>query len=65
MSFTHLHVHTDYSVDGIAKIPDLFKEASRLGQPGLAITDHGTMAGVPAFLHEAQKYPDIKPVVGC
>jgi DNA polymerase-3 subunit alpha len=65
MSFTHLHVHTDYSVDGIAKIPDLFKEAGRLGQPGLAITDHGTMAGVPAFLHEARKYPDIKPVVGC
>ena len=65
MSFTHLHVHTDYSVDGIAKIPALFKEAGRLGQPGLAITDHGTLAGVPEFLYEAQQHPDIKPVVGC
>ena len=55
MSFAHLHVHTDYSVDGIARIPKLFAEAERLGLQGLAITDHGTMAGVPAFLREAEK----------
>ncbi len=65
MSFAHLHVHTDYSVDGIARIPKLFAEAERLGLQGLAITDHGTMAGVPAFLREAEKHPGIKPVVGC
>ena len=65
MSFAHLHVHTDYSVDGIARIPKLFAEAERLGLQGLAITDHGTMAGVPAFLREAEKHPGVKPVVGC
>ena len=65
MSFTHLHVHTDYSVDGIAQSRRLFCEAERLGMPGLAITDHGTMAGVPSFLREAERYPSVKPIVGC
>ena len=65
MSFTHLHVHTDYSVDGIAKIGYLFSKAERLGMPGLAITDHGTMAGVPLFLNYASRFPSVKPIVGC
>ncbi len=66
MTYTHLHVHTDYSLfDGTAKINDLFERADRLHVSGLAITDHGTMAGVPEFLDRARKYPAIKPIVGC
>lgn len=66
MAFTHLHVHTAYSqFDGLAKAEDLFRKASEMGQPGLAITDRGTMAGVPEFLDAASKYPDVKPVIGC
>ena len=42
--FVHLHVHTDYSMlDGAGKIKDYVAEAKRLGQPALAITDHGYM----------------------
>lgn len=66
MSFTHLHVHTDYSLfDGIAKIPELFERANQLKMPGLAITDHGTMAGVPEFLRTSRNYQDVKPIIGC
>ena len=44
--FVHLHVHTDYSMlDGAGKIKDYIAEAKRLGQPALAITDHGYMFG--------------------
>ena len=44
--FVHLHVHTDYSMlDGAGKIADYVAEAKRLGQPALAITDHGYMFG--------------------
>ena len=65
MAFTHLHVHTHYSLfDGTAKINDLFERADRLHISGLAITDHGTMAGVPEFLYWAGKHPAIKPIVG-
>ena len=65
MSFVHLHVHTEYSTDAISKIRDLFTRASELNMPGLAITDHGTISGVPEFFSIAEKYPDIKPIVGC
>ena len=65
MSFVHLHVHTEYSTDAISKIRDLFTRASELNMPGLAITDHGTISGVPEFLSIAEKYPDIKPIAGC
>lgn len=65
MSFVHLHVHTEYSTDAISKIRDLFKRASELNMPGLAITDHGTISGVPEFFRIAEKYPDIKPIAGC
>jgi DNA polymerase-3 subunit alpha len=45
--FTHLHVHTQYSLlDGAARIPDLVKRAKTLGQTALAITDHGVIYGV-------------------
>ena len=66
MSFVHLHVHTQYSIlDGMSDISKLFKRASELGMPGLAITDHGNMYGVKDFLDVAKKFPDIKPIVGC
>lgn len=66
MSFVHLHVHTQYSIlDGFSDISKLFKKASALGMPALAITDHGNMYGVKEFLGAAKKFPDIKPIIGC
>jgi DNA polymerase-3 subunit alpha len=63
--FTHLHVHTQYSVlDGASAISDLFATAKADGQKALAITDHGNMYGVKEFLKEAKK-AEIKPIVGC
>ena len=50
MSFTHLHVHSEYSLlDGAARIRDLVAEAARFGMKSLALTDHGTMFGVVEF----------------
>ena len=50
MSFTHLHVHTQYSLlDGSARIPELIAQAKALGMDSLAITDHGAMYGVIDF----------------
>lgn len=66
MSFAHLHVHTTYSLmDGLSSIEGLFWRAEQLGQPGLAITDHGFMYGVPEFMKVAGKHPSVKPVIGC
>ena len=65
MSFVHLHVHTEYSIDGMSNIRCLFEKAAKLEMPGLAITDHGTIAGVPAFLDVAEDFPTVKPIVGC
>ena len=66
MAFAHLHVHSMYSVlDGVAGMPDLFRRAKKLGQSGLALTDHEALYGVPEFLSVSKRYPDIKPVVGC
>ena len=65
MSFVHLHVHTEYSTDGMSNIRCLFEKAAKLEMPGLAITDHGTIAGVPAFLDVAEDFPTVKPIVGC
>ena len=63
--FTHLHVHTQYSVlDGASDIKELFAKAGEDGQTALAITDHGNMFGVKEFLKEAKK-AKIKPIVGC
>lgn len=62
--FVHLHVHTDYSMlDGAARLPALFAEAARLGQPALAMTDHGNMHGAYDFYHEALKH-NVKPIIG-
>ena len=66
MAFVHLHVHTQYSIlDGQSSIENLFKRASELGMPGLAITDHGNMYGVKEFFKFAKKFPDVKPIIGC
>ena len=66
MPFTHLHVHTQYSIlDGLSSIKDLFKRASELGMTSLAITDHGNLFGVKEFFKVAAKYPGIKPIIGC
>lgn len=63
--FVHLHVHTDYSLlDGAASVKKLVARAKELGQPALAITDHGNMFGVINFV-EACKAAEIKPIVGC
>ena len=50
MAFTHLHVHTEYSLlDGAARIKDVVARAKELGMTSLAITDHGVMFGVIDF----------------
>ena len=65
-SFVPLHVHTEYSIlDGMSNIKKLFARANELGMPGLAITDHGNMYGVKEFFDVSQKFPDIKPIIGC
>ncbi len=65
MAFTHLHVHTEYSLlDGAARIPDLVAHAKELGMESLAITDHGAMFGVIDFYKECKK-AGIKPIIGC
>ncbi|MCK4801210.1 MAG: DNA polymerase III subunit alpha [Anaerolineales bacterium] len=64
MSFTHLHVHTEYSIlDGLSNINALVKRAKELDMPALAITDHGTMYGVVDFYH-AENEVDLKPIIG-
>lgn len=65
MSFTHLHVHTEYSLlDGSSKIKEITKRAAELGMDSLAITDHGVMYGVIDF-YRAAKDAGIKPILGC
>ena len=79
--FSHLHVHTQYSLlDGAASIDSLYKKAMRDNMPALAITDHGNMFGVFDFVSTAWKKtkivgkdengkdivePIVKPIVGC
>ena len=65
MAFTHLHVHTEYSLlDGAARITELVSRAKELGMDSLAITDHGAMFGVIDFYKECKKQ-GIKPIIGC
>jgi len=62
--FVHLHVHTEYSMlDGAARLPDLFTEASRLGMPAVAMTDHGNVFGAFDFYTQARA-AGIKPIIG-
>ena len=65
MAFTHLHVHTEYSLlDGSSKISELLPRAKELGMDSLAITDHGVMYGVIDFYKKAKEV-GIKPILGC
>ncbi len=65
MDFTHLHVHTAYSLlDGSGKIKDMARQAAALGFDAMAITDHGVMYGVIDF-YRACKAEGIKPIIGC
>ncbi|MCR4837872.1 MAG: DNA polymerase III subunit alpha [Eubacterium sp.] len=65
MAFTHLHVHTEYSLlDGSAKIKPLVKRAKELGFDSLAITDHGVMYGAIDF-YKACRAEGIRPIIGC
>ena len=64
-NFTHLHVHTQYSIlDGAADIKKLLARVKELGMESLAITDHGNMYGVLEFFN-ASKKAGIKPILGC
>ena len=71
MKFSHLHVHTQFSLlDGAADIGKLYKKAVNDNMPALAITDHGNMFGAFKFVSEAAKHMDgdkmkVKPIVGC
>ena len=65
MNFTHLHVHTEYSLlDGSNKIKEYVARVKELGMDSAAITDHGVMFGVIDFYREA-KAAGIHPVLGC
>ena len=65
MAFTHLHVHTEYSLlDGSNKINEYIKRVKELGMTHAAITDHGTMYGCIAFYNQAIK-EGIVPIIGC
>lgn len=65
MSFTHLHVHTEYSLlDGSNKIKEYVSRVKELGMNSAAITDHGVMYGVIDF-YKAARAAGIKPILGC
>ncbi len=63
--FTHLHLHTEYSLlDGACRIDRLFDRVKELGQTAVAITDHGAMYGAVDF-YKAAKKAGVKPIIGC
>lgn len=65
MKFTHLHLHTEYSLlDGSGKIKEMVLQAKALGMDSIAITDHGVMFGVIDF-YKTCLMEGIKPVIGC
>ncbi len=65
MNFTHLHLHTEYSLlDGSGKIKELVLRAKELGMDSLSITDHGVMYGVIDF-YKACMAEGVKPIIGC
>jgi DNA polymerase-3 subunit alpha len=64
MSFVHLHVHSEYSLlDGLSRIKGLVAQARALGQPAIALTDHGVMYGAIEF-YRAAKAAGVKPIIG-
>ena len=65
MSFTHLHLHTEYSLlDGSGKIKEMVARVKELGMDSMAITDHGVMYGVIDF-YKACQAEGVKPIIGC
>ena len=65
MGFTHLHLHTEYSLlDGACRIEELVGRVKELGQTAVAITDHGVMYGAIDF-YKACKAAGVKPIIGC
>ena len=64
-NFTHLHLHTEYSLlDGACRIEGLMQRVKALGQTAVAITDHGVMYGCVDF-YKAAKKTGVKPIIGC
>jgi DNA polymerase III subunit alpha len=64
-SFVHLHVHSEYSIlDGACRVPALVEKAERLEMPAVALTDHGSLAGIIELYREARKR-GVKPLAGC
>ena len=69
--FVHLHLHTEYSLlDGATKISKVFARCAELGQPAVAITDHGNMYGAMSFYKAAADFNKksdfkVKPIIGC
>ncbi|HCX03231.1 MAG TPA: DNA polymerase III subunit alpha, partial [Clostridiales bacterium] len=64
-NFTHLHLHTEYSLlDGATRITKLMERASELGMKNIAVTDHGVMYGAVEFYKQAKAH-GIKPIIGC
>ena len=65
MAFTHLHVHTEYSLlDGSGRIKEMVLRAKELGMDSMAITDHGVMYGAIDF-YRACRAEGIRPILGC
>tara|TARA_R110002020_G_scaffold268819_3_gene484045 strand:+ start:1861 stop:5148 length:3288 start_codon:yes stop_codon:yes gene_type:complete len=63
--FTHLHLHSEFSTkDAINKIADIPKTAKELGMDSIALTDHGTLAGIKKF-YDACIKEEVKPIIGC
>lgn len=62
--FVHLHTHSTYSWDAISSPDKLIKQAISNGQPGMAITDHGNLSGLPDFYFSSKKYDNFKPIGG-
>jgi len=63
--FVHLHVHSEFSIlDGACRVPALVEKAKRLEMPAVALTDHGSLAGVVELYREARR-EGVKPIVGC
>ncbi len=63
-SFVHLHVHTEYSMlDGAARLDNLFEKAAELGQPAIAMSDHGNLFGAFEFWKKGSA-TEVKPIIG-
>jgi len=63
--FTHLHLHTDYSLlDGACDVEKLVERVAKIGQKSVAVTDHGNIYGAVHFFDAAKKH-GVQPILGC